>query len=43
VHQHIALADVVGVEVLDLEVVDSGWAFQKLVLDLLNYDDLAVD
>ena len=36
-------ADIIGVVVLYLKVVDLDWAFQYLVLDLLDGDIFAVD
>ena len=41
-HQHTCVADIIGVEVLDLEVVDSDRGFQQLMLDCLDHDILAV-
>ena len=41
-HQHTCVADIIGVEVLNLEVVDSDWGFQQFMLDCLDHDILAV-
>ena len=41
-HQHTCVADIIGVEVLNLEVVDCNGCFEQLMLDHLNHDILAV-
>ena len=41
-HQHTCVTDIIGVEILDLEVVDSDWGFQQFMLDHLNHYILAV-
>ena len=41
-HQHACAANMIGMEILDLEVVDSDWGFQQFMLDCLDHDILAV-
>ena len=41
-HQHTCVADIIGVEVLNLEVVDCNGCFEQLMLDHLNHYILAV-
>ena len=41
-HQHTCVADIIGVEVLNLEVVDVERGFQQFMLDCLDHDILAV-
>ena len=43
-HQHpVVISDEVGMEVLDLKVIDSDWGFKQLMLDLLKDNVFAVD
>ncbi len=41
-HQHACVANIIGMVVLDLEVVDGDGAFKNLMLNLLDNDILAV-
>ena len=41
-HQHACAANMIGVEILDLEVVDGDRGFQQFMLDCLDHDILAV-
>ncbi len=41
-HQHTCVADIIGMEVLNLEVVDCNGCFEQFVLDHLNHYILAV-
>ena len=41
-HQHTCVADIIGMEVLNLEVVDCNGCFEQLMLDHLNHYILAV-
>ena len=41
-HQHTCVADIIGVEILNLEVVDGNGCFEQLMLDHLNHYILAV-
>ena len=41
-HQHTCVTDIIGVEILDLEVVDGDRGFQQFMLDCLDHDILAV-
>ncbi len=41
-HQYACAANMIGVEILDLEVVDGDRGFQQFMLDCLDHDILAV-
>ena len=41
-HQHACAANMIGMEILDLEVVDGDRGFQQFMLDCLDHDILAV-
>ena len=41
-HQY-ARSDIVGMIILDLEVIDLDWAFKQLVLDFFDNDVFSVD
>ena len=41
-HQHACAANMIGMKILDLEVVDSDWGFQQFMLDCLDHYILAV-
>ncbi len=42
-HQYACIGDIIGMVILDLEVIDLNGAFQNLVLDLLDYNIFTVD
>ena len=42
-HEHALLANIIGVEILDLEVIDSNRYFENLMLDSFDCDIFAVD